>query len=250
MEGPTRSETLTIKLIYLFIFVFSPVLVFCHAAFPANLRVVREDGIEYRAADSVAEDAFKRAQFVVRQMTWASPKILEKMAAAGFRIEIIGQDQVLTDLPDYVDLKGKKTRDGRDFDAGTRGVGSRKMCSVGEENLLCLRHQRYWQEDVFVHEFSHSMMQYLDEDDLRNLEAAYQNAVEKELYPIEIYMVSTSGEYWAEGVQVWLGVTLRTDANGGFNTQQKIRDHDERLAAVLEKVYGSRQLQHSPGCAY
>jgi hypothetical protein len=183
-------------------------------------------------------------------MTSASPKILEKMAAAGFKVEIIGPDQVLTDLPDYADLKGKKTRDGRDFDTGTRGVGSRKMCSVGEENLLCLRHQRYWQEDVFVHEFSHSMMQYLDEDDLRAIEAAYKNAADKELYPQGIYMMATSGEYWAEGVQAWLGVTVRTDVNGGFNTQQKIRDHDERLAAVLEKVYGSRQLQHSPGCAY
>ena len=47
-----------------------------------------------------------------------------------------------------------------------------------------------------------------------------------------------------------LGVTLRTGVNGGFNTQQKIKDHDKALAAVLEKVYGSVQLQHSPGCAY
>ena len=250
MESPTRSEALTSKFTFLLVFIFSPVLVFCDAAFPANQKVVKEDGIEYRAAESVSDEAFKRAQFVVQQMTSTSPKILEKMAAAGFKVEIIGPDQVLTDLPDYADLKGKKTRDGRDFDTGTRGVGSHKMCSVGEENLLCLRHQRYWQEDVFVHEFSHSMMQYLDEDDLRVIEAAYKNAADKELYPKGIYMMATSGEYWAEGVQAWLGVTLRTDVNGGFNTQQKIRDHDEPLAAVLEKVYGSLQLQHSPGCAY
>ena len=101
-----------------------------------------------------------------------------------------------------------------------------------------------------MHEFSHSMMQYLDEDALRVIEAAYKHAAAKELYPKGIYMMATSGEYWAEGVQAWLGVTLRTDVNGGFNTQQKIRDHDEPLAAVLEKVYGSLQLQHSPGCAY
>src|SRR5271157_2398379 len=176
MESPIRSETLTSKLIFLLVFIFSPVLVFCHAAFPANLKVVREDGIEYRAADSVAEDAFKRAQFVVRQMTWASPKILEKMAAAGFRVEIIGQDQVLTDLPDYVHLKGKKTRDGRDFDTGTRGVGGRDRCSIGEENLLCLSNQSYRKEDIFVHEFSHSMMAHMDAGDVHQIEAAYKNA--------------------------------------------------------------------------
>src|SRR5271155_3204690 len=112
MESPTRSEALTSKLIFLLVFIFSPVLMFCHAALPANQQVVKENGIEYRAAESVSHEAFKRAQFVVQQMTSASPKILEKMAAAGFKVEIIGPDQVLTDLPDYADLKGKKTRDG------------------------------------------------------------------------------------------------------------------------------------------
>ena len=124
------------------------------------------------------------------------------------------------------------------------------MCSIGEENLLCLRNQNYRKEDIFVHEFSHSMMAHLDADLVHDIEAAYQNAVDKELYPKGIYMMANSAEYWAEGVQAWLGVTLRTDVNGGFNTQQKIKDHDEALAAVLEKVYGSLQLQHSPGCAY
>jgi hypothetical protein len=250
MGSPIRSEALTSKVIVLVLCVFSLILVFCRAALPANQKIVKKEGIEYRAAESVSEEAFERAQFVVQQMTSAYPKMLEKMAASGFIVEIIGQDQVLTDLPDYADLKGKKTRDGRDFDSGTRGVGSRKMCSVGEENLLCLLRQRYRQEDIFVHEFSHSMMQNLDEDDVRAIEAAYKNAVDKELYPKGIYMMSTSGEYWAEGVQAWLGVTLRADVNGGVNTQQKIREHDEPLAAVLEKVYGSLRLQHFRGCAY
>jgi hypothetical protein len=97
MESPTRSEALTSKLTFLLVFIFSPVLVFCAAAFPANQKVVKEDEIEYRAAESVSDEAFKRAQFVVQQMTSASPKILEKMAAAGFKVEIIGPDQVLTD---------------------------------------------------------------------------------------------------------------------------------------------------------
>jgi hypothetical protein len=183
-------------------------------------------------------------------MTSHSPEIREKMVASGFTVEIIGKDQVLSDLPDYAYLKGRKTRDGRDFDTGTRGVGGREMCSIGEENLLCLSNQTYRKEDIFVHEFSHSMMDHMDADDVREIAAAYKNAVDKELYPKGIYMMADCGEYWAEGVQAWLGVTLRTDVNGGFNTQQKIKDHDKALAAVLEKVYGSVQLQHSPGCAY
>jgi hypothetical protein len=74
MESPTRSEALTSKLIFLLVFIFSPVLVFCHAAFPASQKVVKEDGIEYRAAESVSDEAFKRGQFVV---LWV-PEILAR----------------------------------------------------------------------------------------------------------------------------------------------------------------------------
>ena len=103
-----------------FLFLFFPALVFCFGAHPADQRVVKEGGIEYRAAESVSEEAFERAQFVVQQMTSASPRIREKMVSIGFKVEIIGKDQVLSDLPDYAHLKGQKTRDGRDFNTGTR----------------------------------------------------------------------------------------------------------------------------------
>jgi hypothetical protein len=251
MKNPTRREDRTSKLTFLLF--FFPALAFWHGVRPANQagqRVVKEDGIEYRAAESVSEEAIQRAEFVVQQMTSESPKIRERMAAVGFKVEIIGKDQVLSDLPDYARFKGQKTRDGRDFDTGTRGLGGPRMCSVGEENLLCLRPQHYWEEDVFVHEFSHSMMAQMDAADVQEIEEAYKNAVDRGLYPPGIYMMANSGEYWAEGVQAWLGVTQRTDVNGGFNTQEKIRDHDRVLAAVLKKVYGSLQLQHVAGCVY
>lgn len=248
MKNLTRRENLASKLIFLPI--FFPALVFSNGVYSVDQKVVKENGTEYRAADSVSDEAFKRAQFVVQQMTSASPKIRERMVAIGFTVEIIGKDQVLSDLPDYAHLKGKKTRDGRDFDTGTRGLGGREMCSIGEENLLCLSNQPYRKEDILAHEFSHSMMAHMDADDVREIEAAYKNAVDKELYPKGIYMMADSAEYWAEGVQAWLGVTLRTDVNGGFNTQRKIKEHDEALAAVLEKVYGSMQLEHARGCAY
>lgn len=225
------------------------VLLFIRGIYP-DQKVVRENGIEYKGADSISDEAFKRAQFVVQQMTSRTPAIRERMAASGFAVEIIGKDQVLSDLPDYAGLKGRKTMDGRDFDTGTRGVGGRKMCSIGEENLLCLRPQPYWQEDIFVHEFAHSMMANMDTSDVQAIEAAYRNAVAGKIYPEKIYMMANSQEYWAEGTQAWLGVTLRTDVNGGFNTQQKIKDHDKALETVLEKIYGPLQLKHVPGCSY
>lgn len=124
---------------------------------PAQM-VVHENGIEFVAWAGVSDAAVKRAQDVIRVMTSNVPGIRDRLAASGFKVEIIGKDQVISYLPDYSDLKGKKTFDGRSFDTGTRGVGGKDKCSIGEENLLCLRNQRYPEEDILVHEFSHSIM--------------------------------------------------------------------------------------------
>ena len=213
-------------------------------------RVVKDNGIEFLANIPVSDGAFKRAEFVVQQMLSNSTGIRKRMAEIGFKVEIIGKDQLPSDVPGYAYLKTMKTFDGRPFDTGTRGVGDRDKCSIGEENLLCLNNQQYPDEDILAHEFAHSMMSNMDPEDVQRIKAAYQNAVDKKLYPQGIYMMANEKEYWAEGVQAWLGVTQRSDVNGGFNTQQKIKDHDKALASILEKVFGPLQLQHVPGCKY
>jgi hypothetical protein len=67
---------------------FFPVLLVCTGAYPAKQKVVKEDGIKYWAAQSVSDEAFKRTQFVVQQMTSHSPEIREKMVAIGFTVEM------------------------------------------------------------------------------------------------------------------------------------------------------------------
>lgn len=181
MKYLTHRKNLICKLTLLLL--FSSVLLFCTGAYPARQKVVNEDGIKYWASPSVSDEAFKRAQFVVQQMTSQSPEIRERMVAIGFTVEIIGKHQVLSDLPDYAYLKGKKTRDGRDFDTGTRGVGGRNMCSIGEENLWCLSNQNYRKEDIFVHEFSHSMMAHMDVNDVQQIEAAIRMPLIKNSIP-------------------------------------------------------------------
>ncbi len=212
--------------------------------------VAQDNGIEFVSSTSVSNVAIKRTQYVIRRMTSTAPEIRARMAAARFRVEIIGKAQVISDLPDYADLKAKKTFDGRSFDDGTRGVGGKNKCSIGEENLLCLRNQKYPDEDILVHEFSHSIMYNMDAELSGAVEAAYRNAIGRGLYPARIYMMANSSEYWAEGTQAWFDATIRRDVNGGFNTRVKLKAHDPDLAAVLERVYGPAQLQRMPDCVY
>jgi hypothetical protein len=235
------------------------VILFCAALAPVLLawqvadgnRVLAQDeGIEFLASTNISAAAVKRAQEIVRAMVSKAPEIRARMAAEGFKVEIIGKDQVISDLPDYANLKGKKTFDGRSFDTGTRGVGGKNRCSIGEENLLCLPDQHYTREDILVHEFSHSMMSNMDAELAAAVDAAFRNAVDKSLYPAKIYMMANKNEYWAEGTQAWFDVTVRKDVNGGINTRGAVKEHDPDLAAVLEKVYGSARVEHVPGCVY
>lgn len=209
-----------------------------------------QDGIVFEARSDVSEQAVMRAQYIVKQMLTNLPEIQEEMQRNNFKVALIARSQVLSDLPEYAYLKGKKTRDGRDFDQGTRGLGGKGVCSIGEENLLCLRKQKYWQEDILVHEFSHSIKAYLDKKLVDSIEKTYQNAVGNGLYRKEIYMMANSDEYWAEGTQAWFDVTNRSDVNDGFNTAEKLKTHDPELASILEQVYGSAHINHVPGCSY
>ena len=179
-----------------------------------------------------------------------APEIRAWTAAASFRVEITGRDQVISDHPDYASLKGEKTFDGRTFDNGTRGVGEKVRCSVGEENLLCFRNQGYREEDILVHEFAHSIMSNMDAPLVSALESSYQNAVRKGLYPMGVYMMANSHEYWAEGTQAWFDATIRRDVNGGFDTRTSLKTHDPRLAMVLVRVYGQGQLERAADCVY
>ena len=207
-------------------------------------------GITYVFASTVSPIALERAKFIVENMLADLPGVRVSMKKVGFKVEIIPKDLVLSDLPDYAALKGKRTRDGRDFDTGTRGLGGGDMCSIGEENLLCLPVQSYRQEDVLIHEFSHSIKDHLPREQSVAIDAAFDGASSHSLYPTGIYMIRDSQEYWAEGTQVWFEATRRSDVNGGFNTPAALRGHDPKLFDALQRVYGKAQVEKAKGCAY
>ncbi len=209
-----------------------------------------EPEIEVTSTPGVSADALARARQVVALMLSNAPDVRDRMIAAGFKLLVFRSDQVLTDVPEYAALKGKKTRDGRDYDTGTRGLGGPRLCSVGEENLLCLPRQKYRQEDILVHEFSHSIDAHLSGELAGAIRAAYDGAMREGLYPAGAYMARDAGEYWAEGTQAWFDVTVRSDVNGGINTRQKLQAHDPRLAELLARVYGSSHLAHYRDCIY
>lgn len=214
-------------------------------------KALSAEGVWIVGSAQVADAAFDRAKYIVHQMLANIPTIRTRMQEEHFRVAIIGSGQVLSDLPDYTQFKGKTTSDGRSYDSGTRGLGGDTLCSIGEENLLCAANQPYYLEDILVHEFAHSIKSHFNSALASQSESAYQNARGQNLYKSSVYMMASSQEYWAEGTQSWFGVTQRSDVNDGYNTKAKLSTHDPGLAAVLSQVFSNAVIQPlSSNCPY
>ncbi|XP_046842421.1 gamete and mating-type specific protein A-like isoform X3 [Xenia sp. Carnegie-2017] len=86
-----------------------------------------------------------------------------------------------------------------------RGLGATihiPISTGGEENLLCERPDRYYNEDIFLHEFVHGIHNLGATGAIptfdRRLKAAYESARSNRLW-WRTYALSTDREYFAEG---------------------------------------------------
>jgi hypothetical protein len=192
-------------------------------------------------SSTVSDGAFLRAEVIMNTMLGNRPDLRATLVKNKFRIEIIGSSENLTDLPTYKHLAIGQIVDGRSWDQ-TRGVGGATEASIGEENLLCKFGQPYGEEDIFVHELSHSIMSNLSQETQDKINRAYASAKSSRLYDPKIYMMATAQEYWAEGTQAWFDKSVRLDVNGGINSRQKLWNHDPSLANLMKSVYGDTTL--------
>lgn len=206
-------------------------------------------GIQIWAYDCVGENAIEQAALLLHYHLMDVPRdILERVAAAGAELALIGCEQVTSDLPPHRSLKGCSPDETRSFDHGTRGLGGSRgcpVCSCGEENVTMVNDRWYSQESILIHELAHSVMALgMTEGQVQEVEAAFRAAKAAGLYDQSCYMMANEHEYWAEGVQAYFDATVRTDVNrssstgDGINTRDKLQAHDPRLAAIIREVYG------------
>lgn len=108
-----------------------------------------------------AKEAVARARDLLgRMLSHADPEVVENLVRRQVKIVVIGRHQKLTDAPEFADMKGRRTFDGRPWD-GVRGVGSHRLpgggwaMAVAEENLDDSGAGGYPPRFLFVHEFAH-----------------------------------------------------------------------------------------------
>lgn len=158
-------------------------------------------GIEIKASSVVDDRALLVAKQKLSTMLANAPEVVRNLRESGCELHIIGARQSTSDLPENRHWKGKLYEGSLTVDQRTRGVGGR-LASCAEENLLELEGDRYFDRDICIHEFAHTIMQYGLDNDLRaRINSQYERSKSAGLWR-GCYAMQNSNEFWAE-LSMW-----------------------------------------------
>jgi hypothetical protein len=224
-------------------------------------KYVDAHGIPVISSARVPDVALLLARDIVVYMLAGRPDLRREMIAKGYRVGVMAETEMTTDIPEQRD--GRKP--GRDDPRLTRaerenydkpgGMGSltdkqywdRRARGLGgvfttgaEENILGYAKTRYYGEHILVHEWSHGIMHAIQtvEPALHaDIQAAYTDAMGKGKYKGH-YAETNANEYWAEGTQWWFWSNYEwIDGGTRLQTPEDLQAYDPKLYELLGRVY-------------
>src|SRR5262245_15267542 len=198
-------------------------------------------GFSILASAKVSDEALLEARYLIDRLLSDREDILKAMIKRGCRFMVMAPTEMTTDVPEQRHMKNDPKTD---WDQRARGLGGR-LSSCGEENLLNLRGDRYYQENILIHEFNHAIHQQglreVDPTFDKRLREAYQAAMDKGLWK-GTYVATNPAEYWAEGAQAYFDC-MRPQF--GANRREKLEKYDEALFKLLDEVYKKSKFRYA-----
>ena len=190
--------------------------------------------------------ALQEAWLQTMNMMKMRQDLLAEMIKQGTKVAIVAYGEGITQIPEYSDLDTVFPIAGG-WDARARGLGAtaaRPISSGADENLLCSGLDPYYGENIFLHEFAHSVegmgLFFADPDFSVKISAAYANALSTGLF-VNTYADDTVYEYWAEGVQDWFDVNLQAIPTNGIhneiNTRAELQTYDPALYSLISSIF-------------
>jgi len=203
-------------------------------------------GIPILASNEVTNEAMGAAWKIVTDMTRnLSPVVWRLLRSSNVRVAVIGRNQGTADIPEYA--QRVKKMGAKALNKRTRGLGGR-VASAGEENLICLKKDRYRGESILIHEFAHTVLNYgvrrADQKGTfyKRLNHAFK-AAKNEKRLLNKYAGTNSDEYWAEGVQTYFDSNLPSDIKGRNSINRRgVRQHDPALFGLIQEVFGRSKV--------
>ncbi len=192
--------------------------------------------------------ALQEAWLQTMNMMKMRQDLFAEMIAQGTKVAIVAYGEGITQIPEYSDLDTAFPIEGG-WDARARGLGAtpaRTISSGADENLLCDNATDvYYGENIFLHEFAHSVegmgIWFTDPAFSAKIQSAYENALATGLF-VNTYADDTVYEYWAVGVHDWFEVNLEGPVGGDgihneINTRAELKTYDLVLYGLISNVF-------------
>lgn len=221
-------------------------------------------GIAVVSSEKPPDAALLVARDIIIHMLAKRPDLRKALVSQRWRVAVMAQSEVTTDIPEHADRKKPDVNDGRltpgeranyeqiqkmtdkeYWDRRARGLGGNPT-SCAEENLLGYPGTRYFGENILVHEFSHAIMgggiRVVDPELVAEIRQAYTDAMAKGLWKGH-YASTNANEYWAEGTQFWFWSNYEyADGDHRIKSPTDLQGYDPRLYELLSRVYADHHI--------
>jgi tetratricopeptide (TPR) repeat protein len=220
-------------------------------------RLMDCDGIPVRTAAVVNPAALTTACGHIRRMLINIPNVRANLIARGAELHIMGEDQIVSDLPEFRDERGERkfTRPGDkdpthekiDVDSLAGALGG-IYANCPEMNLLHLKGDGYGiHDEVCIHEFAHDIMNAGFDAGMRSqIEKQFKSSTSKGLWK-GAYAATNPQEFWAEMSAWYFG------AQGGIHGMappipdpgpEALKAYDPETYALLARFYSGQKQPH------
>jgi len=205
-------------------------------------------GMPIVGSEKVSKYALREVAYLVRKMLANRPDILKKLGEFNRYVAVMAHCEMQSDLPET--RGGSLWRDHR-----VRGLGINPT-SCGEENVLGYEGDPYEGENIFIHEFGHTIHQVLGKMKgpfNERMKALYHKT--KKTGRFRAYGMGSFGEFWAEGVQSW----FNCNKDGGLealgpdgehlchiNTREQVKKYMPEFAELLDDTFRHNKWVYVP----
>jgi hypothetical protein len=211
------------------------------------------NGFAILGSAKVSDAALAIVRDQVNYMLGSRPDVRDTMIAHGARIVVMAETEYTMDVPEqrrwvvpkYLDARltageraqyfepgglGSMTAEGY-WNPRARGMGG-TMTTCAEENVLGFYRTKYWGGNICVHEFSHGIMGAgignIDPAWFQSIVDSYKHAKAACLRTANGYAGNTFNEYWATGVEWYVG-------NGG-KERAGLKAEDPQLYELITRL--------------
>jgi alpha-glucosidase len=216
-------------------------------------KYVDANGIPVVSSGAVLDAALIEAGYLALCMLQNVPDVVDALSQSGMRIAVMATGERTQNIPEHATLDFATYGRCR----GVGGTSARSASSCAEENLLACPGDPYWSENIFVHEFSHTIHRMgLDANFDRLLKQTYNAAMARGLWndaqprsdgTRTTYAGTNYVEYWAEGVQSYFSCNSTVNQwHNGVNGREALRAYDPDLCDLIAKTLGDDPWNYVP----